>query len=187
MSTSGASLRYCSAVVVGYEGDSRNLVELAKKVGFGSVQELNEAPDIKRPEFALTYFLINHQLSDETKSRLIRRLRRSPSSKIRFAPIVAIGGDVAFEVVMRHINLGFDDFICLPEKAEIVANRLLNQLEQAQIYIETATYLGPDRRRMEAPMHVNSQRKAHPHSHTRITLRRSAGRGIEVLQHEVFI
>jgi hypothetical protein len=153
MSSLANSLQFCSAVVVGYEGDSRNLVQLARKAGFGSVQELNEAPEIKRPEFALTYFLINHQLSDETKGRL---LRRSPSSQMRYAPIIGIGGDVAFEVVMRHIELGFDDFICLPEKVEIVANRLLNQLEQSHVYIETATYFGPDRRRMEAPAPVQA-------------------------------
>lgn len=64
MSALANSLQFCSAVVVGYEGDSRNLVQLALRVGFGSVQELNETPDIKRPEFALTYFLINHQLSE---------------------------------------------------------------------------------------------------------------------------
>jgi CheY-like chemotaxis protein len=187
MSSPGASLSFCSAVVVGHQGDSRNLVQLARKVGFGSVQELNEAPNIKRPEFALTYFLINHQLSDETKSRLVRRLRRSPASKIRYAPIVAIGGDVEFEVVMRHIEMGFDDFVCLPEKVEIVAHRLINQLGQPQVYIETATYFGPDRRRMEVPGPVNTQRKPHPHSHTRITLRRSVEYGIELLQQEVFI
>lgn len=187
VSSPAASLQLCSAVVVGYEGDSRNLVLLAHKAGFGSVQELNEAPEIKRPEFTLTYFLINYLLSDETKSRLIRRLRRSPSAKIRYAPIIAIGGDVEFEVVLRHIGLGFDDFVCLPEQINLVTNRLISQLDQPQVYFETATYFGPDRRRMEAPAPAHRLRQSTAHSHTRVTLKRSVKHGIEILQKQVFI
>ena len=129
MSLRDNSLQYCSCVVVGYHGDSRNLVRLAHKSGFGAVQELNENPDIQRPEFPLTFFLVNHPLSDQTKDLLVRRLRRSSVTKLRFAPIIAVGEDVEFEVLLKHIGLGFDDFISLPEKVDIVISRLLHQLD----------------------------------------------------------
>lgn len=186
MSSHPTSLHLCSAVVVGYHGDSRNLVQLAQKAGFGSIQELDEAPEIKRPEFPLTFFLVNHRLSDQIKGTLVRRLRRSAAAKIRFAPMVAIGEDVEFEVFLRHIAMGFDDFISLPEKLDLVTSRLLNQLGHPTIYIENANYFGPDRRRFEAPATTHEQRKAHPHSHTRLTIRRTVERGVEILQRQVF-
>ena len=187
MSLRDNSLQYCSCVVVGYHGDSRNLVRLAHKSGFGAVQELNENPDIQRPEFPLTFFLVNHLLSDQTKDLLVRRLRRSSVTKLRFAPIIAVGEDVEFEVLLKHIGLGFDDFISLPEKVDIVISRLLHQLDHPQIFIETATYFGPDRRRLEAPDAGHSQRKSFPHSHTRLTVQRSVQRGVQVVRREVFV
>lgn len=129
------------------------------KVGFGAFQELNETPDPRRPDFPIAFFLVNHRLSDEAKAILLRRLRRSPSMRVRFAPIVAIGPDVEFEVVLRHVELGFDDFITLPDKIAIVQSRLISQLDKEQIYIETLSYFGPDRRRLEQPGGSHENRK----------------------------
>ncbi|MCP8885428.1 hypothetical protein NIM87_18130 [Devosia sp. XJ19-1] len=186
MSTPSSALSRCSAVVVGHAGESRSLIDIAHRLCFGSVQELNEQPDIRRPEFQVTYFLVNQKLSDQTKSQLVRRLRRSPSTKIRCAPIVAIGTDVDFEVVLDHIGMGFDDFISLPERLDLVKDRLINQLDQTHIYIETATYFGPDRRRMEAPDFTNEQRRSIPHSHTRMEIRRRPDTGVEILRRQIF-
>jgi hypothetical protein len=186
MSTSPGALAQCSAIIVGHIGECRTLLELAARVGFGSVQELNEASEPRRPEFEVAYFLVNHALSAQAKTQLVRRLRRSPSLKIRCAPMIVIGNDVEYEVVLDHIGMGFDDFICLPERLAIVKDRLLNQLDQPHLYVETATYFGPDRRRMEAPEHPHDQRRPLPHSHTRMEIRRTPHAGIEVLRRQIF-
>lgn len=187
MSSEVNLLGQCSAIIVGHDGECASLMSLARKVGFGAFHELNDAPDPKRPEFRVTYFLVNQELSDQSKVTLIRRLRGSPAMKVRFAPIIAIGEDVDFEVILHHVRLGFDDFISLPESGAIVKNRLISQLGQLHTYVETATYFGPDRRRMELPGKGSNQRKSAPHSHTRMVVRRSTDRGIEIVSQQIFL
>jgi hypothetical protein len=177
----------CAAVVVAHEErDSASLQALAKRVGFGSVSTLSEGPHREDPEHSLTFFLLHFGLGNAGKKLLLSRLRGHPSDNVRFAPIVLFIPDGPSEEILFYIGMGFDDVICLPENSHIVASRLATQISQEHLYIETQSYLGPDRRRMELPGDTHPERKG-DYEHTKLTIVRKPGVGVNVIRRQLFL
>nr|WP_295891669.1 hypothetical protein [uncultured Devosia sp.] len=177
----------CAAVVVAHdERDSAALQALANRVGFGSVSTLTEGPHREDPEHSLTFFLLHFGLGNAGKKLLLSRLRNVPSDNVRFAPIVLFIPDGPSEEILFYIGMGFDDVICLPENSHIVASRLATQIGQEHLYIETRTYLGPDRRRMELPGDTHPERQGE-YEHTKLTIIRKPGVGVKVIRRQLFL
>ena len=106
---------------------------------------------------------------------------------VRYAPVVLFAADGPFEQYLSYIDMGFDDIITLPENATIVEQRLIAQLDTEHTYFETATYFGPDRRRMEVEVPHQFQRSDAPHSHVRHYFARDPRRGIVVLHSDSYL
>jgi hypothetical protein len=177
----------CAAVVVAHDDhDSAALQALAERVGFGSVSTLSEGPHREDPEHSLTFFLLHFGLGNAGKKLLLSRLRGHPSDNVRFAPIVLFIPDGPSEEILFYIGMGFDDVICLPENSHIVASRLATQISQEHLYIETQSYLGPDRRRMELPGDTHPERKG-DYEHTKLTIVRKPGVGVKVIRRQLFL
>ena len=180
-------LRGCAAIVVAHdEREGASLLALAERVGFGSVTTLSEAPHGADPDHSLTFFLMHYGLGNAAKKLLLSRLRGTPSDNVRFAPIVLFLPDGPSEEILFYIGMGFDDVICLPENSHIVASRLATQIGQEHLYIETRTYLGPDRRRMELPGDTHPDREG-DYEHTKLTIVRRPGVGVKVVRRQLFL
>ena len=83
------------------------------------------------------------------------------------------------------LRLGFDDVITLPEKREVIVDRLVGQLNSEHLYIQTDSYLGPDRRRMEFPGAPTDSRRMPDSPHVRLHIRRSVERGVQIVRQEI--
>lgn len=177
----------CAAVVVAQEErDGAALRALAERVGFGTISTLSEAPHTQDPEHSLTFFLLHFGLGNAAKKLLLSRLRANPSDNIRYAPIILFLPDGPSEEILFYIGMGFDDVICLPENSHVLASRLATQITQEHLYIQTQTYLGPDRRRMELPGDSHPERKG-DFEHAKLTIVRRPGLGVKVARRQLFL
>jgi hypothetical protein len=123
-------LLHCDAVCLSPPGD-QTMQLLADRVGFRLVFSAGRAAAVPDP---ICFFLIDFRVADDDKRQLLLRLRSSPAPDVRFAPVVVV--------------VGADDVLALPASASSIATRLEAQLNCERIYYETATYFGPDRRRV---------------------------------------
>lgn len=165
----------------------RMLDRIGRRAGFVDLQPLGQGNHDDHGDRKLNYFLTHHELGIETLSAVLRSVRTSIIDDVRYAPIVLFAADGPFEQYLAYIDMGFDDIITLPEKAVIVEQRLLSQLGTEHVYFDTATYFGPDRRRMEVAPPSEHKRAATPHSHVRHYFRRDPMRGIIVLRSESYL
>jgi len=130
------------------------------------------------------FFLLHFGTEDAEKADMLARLRRYPSPRVRLAPIILVAQDCDADTFLRYVQMGFDDILCLPDSAELLVDRLIGQLNHDIVYIETADYLGPDRRRMELPGAGHANRVSNAHLHTRLIIHRSLSNGPAVLQRQ---
>lgn len=176
-------LQRCLAHLIARGDLQINMLEkIGTKAGFIAMQPLGVQQDQVLHAFKLNYFLVHHELGPETLEAVLRSVRGSIIDDVRYAPVVLFAQDGPFEQYLGYIEMGFDDVITLPEKAAIVEQRLIAQLGTEHMYFETATYFGPDRRRMELEPPQQFKRQEAPHSHVRHFFKRTPDRGI-VVEH----
>lgn len=156
------------------------LEKIGARAGFIAMQPLGVQQDQVLHAFKLNYFLVHHGMGADTLEAVLRSVRASIIDDVRYAPVVLFAEDGPFEQYLSYIDMGFDDIITLPEKAAIVEQRLIAQLGTEHMYFETASYFGPDRRRMELEPPEQFKRQDAPHSHIRHFFRRNPDRGIVV-------
>ena len=179
-------LAHCAALVVAHdEFDSAALISLGQKVGFGVVADFSHFTN-DWSAHRLLFFLVHYGIGIAAKRQLLEKLRRANSINIGFAPIVLFLQDGPADEVLDYIEMGFDDVICLPEDSHVLSARLANQVGQEHIYIETRTYLGPDRRRMELPGHSHPQRTGEV-DFTNLTLLRTPEVGVQILRRQLVV
>lgn len=177
----------CAAIVVAH--DRRGgavLLSLASRVGFGSVTTHEDVVGANKLAQKLLFFLVHYDIGASAKKQLLADLRNSPYDSIRFAPVIVFVPDGPGDDVLHHIEMGFDDVICLPENSHVLSSRLASQIGQEHLFIQTETYLGPDRRRMELPGHSHPERTG-GFEHTRITIMRTAEAGVRVVRRQLVL
>jgi PleD family two-component response regulator len=180
-------LSQCRAYVVAQTSvQNRSLVTLASRAGFGSVASaLDGQPLLSGTSSSeLVFFFLHYRLTDEAKRAVIERLRASVEDTVRFAPILLIIDDQPFETFLRYVQFGFDDIITLPEKQQILVDRLMGQLNADHLYVQSEDYLGPDRRRMEVGTAAGPSRREADTPHVRLTIHRSPDHGVQVRRRE---
>lgn len=181
-------LEYCSAnLVARTEAQTKSLEDIARSAGFGETKTVLSRRAFVRGErnCILNFFFIHYHLGSSLMSAVISSIRASGDIETKFAPIILFTTDLSFEDYLEYIRLGFDDVITLPEKRELITSRLTNQVGHDIEYFETATYFGPDRRRMEIEPPNGVQRSNVPHSHIKYVFRRNPASGTKLLQRIV--
>lgn len=181
-------LQHCVAnLVARTENQIKSLEDIARSAEFGEAKTV-----LSRRAFAtyergciLNFFFIHYHLGDSLMNAVISSIRGSSDLEVKFAPIILFTTDLSFEDYLNYIRLGFDDVITLPEKREMIKARLNNQVAHDIEYFETATYFGPDRRRMEIEPPNGVQRSNVPHSHVKYVFRRNPASGTKLLQRIV--
>lgn len=172
----------CKAIAIGRtSAQMRFLVEVARKVGFVFVEEpaMGEVPT---PKALINFILVHYEAGDELLSRVVETVRCGEGD-IRFSPIIVIANDCTFEMVLHFVHMGIDDVISLPEKAEILAQRLTGQLCSEHLYVETDTYFGPDPRRLEGE--ADGDRRLGQAGQVRYYVERRPDIGTRVLRHQI--
>ncbi|WP_417308125.1 hypothetical protein [Devosia sp.] len=133
------------------------------------------------------FFFVHQGMPDALLTATIRWVRSHHQPVVQYAPIIVIARDGPAEETLKYVHMGCDDVIVMPEEPEVLVSRLKVHVTEEQIYFETPTYLGPDRRRMEAPRPPRDERRdASSSAHRRLTIRRVPGHGVFVLKSERF-
>lgn len=181
-------LRHCHAHVIGASADQNEaLINLALAAGFASAHPIlgPDGSDIARTINLPAFFLMHRMANEERGQAIVTAIRTSTNSNIRYAPVIAFLPLGKATDIARLAQLGFDDVLTLTGDADTIRDRLSRQVNAECIYIETATYFGPDRRRHsrvipEQPRYGNS-------SHTRIVIIRPPRGEIQVLRRDLII
>jgi hypothetical protein len=91
--------------------------------------------------------------------------------------------ETSSESVRKFVRMGFDDVVSLPQSQVQLTARLGTQIDRDIVYFETADYLGPDRRRLDADGALHRPAGISPH--TRLVIRRDPDFGTRVLSREL--
>lgn len=173
-------LNLCHATIVAPVPHRDSLKNLARLLGFRSVDTV-QARGLKPGPIPIQFFLVDYRLGDDGLEPMLKSIRAHPDVNLRYAPIILMAQDGPVETFLGMLRLGFDDIIALPETRDMIAGRLSRQLRKEYLYIETADYLGPDRRRFDLPIEQTEQRLGiKPHS--RLVIRREPRHGVRILR-----
>jgi hypothetical protein len=180
----------CGAFLVARtEGQTGTLEKIARRLGFGTLIPINSRREFAASEtpHPIDFFLVHHHLNDSLVSAVLRAVRASEHERIRFAPIVMFIDDCPFETYLHYVHMGFDDVLALPDKRDILMQRLEGQLMSPHVYFRTQSYFGPDRRRMDLRGATDERRGTGKHWHDEIRFMRDPDNGITVVdQRSVF-
>ena len=173
---------YCRAfIMAANRHDSMALELTAHHLGFGEVVSQLGGRDTGYSRAAITYFFVDCRMLDEDMLDVIEAVRDERASKLCYSPIILFTGHCPPETVLKYVRFGFDDVIALPQHRDALAERLVEQLNGEQVYVEAKDYLGPDRRRLDhgAELRVGIS------AHTRLVFQRDARHGIRFIDREV--
>ena len=178
------TLSACKAIVIGKTAAQVGfLTSLARKCGFAWIEEPGTG-EIPSPKALISFVLVHHKVGDELLGAVVRAIR-SGDREVRFSPIVVIAEDGDFEVIVHFVHLGVDDVITLPEKRDVLVQRLSGQLWSEQLYVETESYFGPDRRRLEGGAEMD-ERRVGMAGHARFIIQRIPDYGTKIVRHQIF-
>ncbi|MEQ1769355.1 MAG: hypothetical protein ABL879_05900 [Devosia sp.] len=175
-----------SAFVVGREDRAGGaLAQIARDAGLDPVQRYEGLAKAERQskKTPLLFFLCAAVDDVRSLKPMADAIRFSPSAHLRFSPIIYFARSPSIEAIRGCINMGFDDVIALPFSAEQLRTRFARQVGTVQIYYETPTYFGPDRRERGAEDEANPRRGTGG-QYERFEIIRSVEKGVEVLKDD---
>jgi hypothetical protein len=179
-------VRACAYVVSSAGRSGTALMELARGCGFDAVVPYQgvTAAELQTTRTPLLFFLCAATPDPRALKAVADAIRFFPSPGIRFSPLIYFDESPSLEVIRQCIAMGFDDVITLPFTRERVEERLRRQVDRPQIYYETPTYFGPDRRGRLPAEPVHSLRGTGG-QFRRLEIVRTPRRGVRVLRDDV--
>lgn len=181
-------LSHCRAYVVAKSGaQNRSLIRLCERAEFGFVgTALGEgAVRLEGGGSDVVFFLMHHLLADNAMKAILGSIRASEPDCLRYAPVILVINDSPYDTILRYIRFGFDDVIILPQKRELIVDRLRAQLNGVHVYFETPDYLGPDRRRFDLQGALSDPKRRLDTPHSRLHIHRSIEKGVRVVRREI--
>jgi hypothetical protein len=175
-----------AAFVVGpRDGASAALADLARNVGLSPVDHYQGLYRVERQSTLtpLIFFFCAAVADVETLKPTADAIRFSANLRLRFLPLIYFSRDASLTTIRACIRMGFDDVIALPYAAGDLKERILRQVGKPQVYFETPSYFGPDRRNRLG----NERSMESDHGggqHRRIQIIRNAETGISVLSDD---
>jgi CheY-like chemotaxis protein len=107
-----------------------------------SGEEAIQAVAEKKPDLVL----VESRLPDMTGSDVIKRIRREENPLIRHMPLIIMTGHTVMANIEMARNSGANIVIKKPVSAAILFDRILWAASTDRDFIETDSYVGPDRR-----------------------------------------
>jgi len=108
------------------------------------------APDILITDWAMPIF---------DGLELVQMIRNPESCKNAYIPIIMLTGHSEKERVVQARDLGVTEFLCKPISAKALYDRIFNIVMNPRPFIRTATYFGPDRRRLKNSNYTGKERR----------------------------
>lgn len=135
--------------------DHQPMREILKSLLFGlgarQVQEARDAAQaFEMMRFAaFDILLTDYDMEGETGVQLARRVRRDGAANRRIA-IIMVTGRAEGPVILSARDAGVDEYLIKPLTTLSLCQKIEAVLSRRRPFIESATYVGPDRRRRSA-------------------------------------
>ncbi len=174
-----------TAFVVGPEdGAGDALMDMARGLGFGTLLRFSgiAGVEVQAQVSPLMFFLFSAEEPGEAAAAA-RSIRACQGRRIRYSPMIYFAESPSVDTIRQCIGMGFDDVITLPFIQHRVYERLSRQLGHVQVYYETPSYFGPDRRNRFGEERRDGSDGAS--AYRRIEISRSIEGGISVLRDQV--
>lgn len=116
------------------------------------VQQIDEARDGAEAMEMLQGFpadlvLVDWKMDGIDGISCVRQIRAGQGNVDRFLPVIMLTGYTEDSLVREARDAGVNGFLGKPISAKSLFSRIVSVMEGPQVYIETASYFGPDRRR----------------------------------------
>ena len=139
------------AIIVGNrQGPGAAVYDIAADLGFGFIRPYAGRPALAlvAREAPLCFVLFAEVLDPMVYDPIVREIRQGGPRAIAFSPLIYFSESPSRETVAACAALGMDDVVTMPFTRERVWARLRRQIDNMQVYSESADYLGPERRRL---------------------------------------
>ncbi|MDB5476508.1 MAG: response regulator receiver protein [Phenylobacterium sp.] len=133
--------------------DHQPMREILKSLLFGlGARQVAEARDAVQAFDMLRYsafdiLLTDYDMAGETGVQLSSKLRRAQGNLNRRIPIVMVTGRAEGPVILAARDAGVDEYLVKPLTTVSLTQKIDAALNRRRAFIETETYIGPDRRR----------------------------------------
>jgi CheY-like chemotaxis protein len=104
--------------------------------------------------------LIEAELRDMSGADLIRAIRRLPREPLRFVPVLVLSGYTQFRTLNTARDAGANLILQKPISPQALFDRICWLSRTKRAYIETADYIGPDRRFRDIAPPDNAYKRA---------------------------
>ena len=123
--------------------------DIIKVLNFGDVGLAKNGEDAYRLFKAEKHDIIitDWEMEPMNGLELIKTIRTDPESPNRFVPIIVVTGYAAPKRVMEARDAGMTEFVVKPFTAEHIIKRITHVINYPRDFVETKTYIGPNRRR----------------------------------------
>ncbi|MDB5493856.1 MAG: response regulator receiver protein [Phenylobacterium sp.] len=133
--------------------DHQPMREILKSLLFGlGVRNVQEAREAAQAFEMLRYaafdiLLTDYDMAGGTGVDLAVKLRRAEGNLNRRLPIIMVTGRAEGPVILAARDAGVDEYLIKPLTTVALCQKLEAVLNRRRPFIETASYVGPDRRR----------------------------------------
>ena len=90
---------------------------------------------------------------------LAQMIRQPGANANPFVPIIMLTGHSEKRRVVAARDAGVTEFLAKPISAKALYERIVNVVANPRPFIKTATYFGPDRRRLSNPSYIGPERR----------------------------
>jgi two-component system chemotaxis response regulator CheY len=133
--------------------DHQPMREILKSQLYGlGARQVSEARDAAQAFETLLYsafdiLLTDYDMAGETGVQLAGKLRRASGNVNSRIPIVMVTGRAEGPVILAARDAGVDEYLIKPLTTVSLTQKIDAALNRRRPFIETAAYVGPDRRR----------------------------------------
>ena len=144
-----------SIVIVEDDKLARDLVlDICTEIGFAVCEWAKDGAhalrviEKERPDIVITD-LVMPGMDGLTLTRKLRDPMTSPNPLI---PIILMSASISRRTLFAARDAGVNEIVAKPLKAKLVFDRLFEVIERPRQFVVAQSYIGPDRRRREAPI-----------------------------------
>ncbi|SRR5579885_725153 len=149
MASQQANLTNATALLVDSDHFTRGIIAQMLR-GFGLEAPVLLGTGKEAQDFLLHNYvdicIIEAMLPDMMGTDLVTWIRRREASQIRFVPIIVLTGYTQFNLVSEARDAGASLVVKKPVSAQMLWDRIVWAGRSNRAFIETADYVGPDRR-----------------------------------------
>ncbi|MBT3532623.1 MAG: response regulator [Rhodospirillaceae bacterium] len=143
--------QYAKASILNYDARPKvrkRTTAALRDLGFRRIANVDKPNDlcnlVKSQKFELVIFAADTDGSPA--ARLVKQARRYESASDPYTPIILVSWNSASEVIRRALNTGTDQLLMWPFTTEQLGERVDALISSRKEFVETESYLGPDRR-----------------------------------------